>query len=816
VISASLHDNQQGSFEKKEKVIFKYPTPDTRERHELGEQNMGIVSIHDGPNSISNTLVPAFVVALFSVGVLCGENAISEDMKAYATVKKIPSVLTHWMRLATTGDISVGRVLVVKAYKNKVYIGTEDGLAYVDRKTMQVRRLDVLNGLPFPIVSSIDVDPRTDDVWIGTFGSGLVRLSAGRTDKWNQLNSGLANDVVTGVVVDDERIWVATLAGASVFDTQSRVWEIFNQRNMPCEENCYTGVWRAARSVYLGVGRGGLLLHDSVTRSWSRYLDEEGVALIDSGAPRASDKALVTGVAGEGGIVWVTTRHGVLCRRDKQWLSLDIAARDGEGATYGGVAARSSDEVWFLANDGAHVLTGAVDSPDRAWIHYRTFGDRAGSATAIRAGRVIDVVQSNGTWPIGAINSIDFDEKGVWLGSDEGLFLATQFGPSTVVDGVPKEQRHAPEDTRIDTVKIGLVAPLLAAYSSRKLPKEDMGGQSMLNGAQLAVEDANALGGFRGQGIPYTLIARSDQSAWGSVANEVVKLVYRDSVWAILGTKSDDRSHVLAHATTMDPVLVVNAASSDPTLTRLGFPWIACIYPNAEIVLRRALSDIVRARGFRRLGFVFQRDRRGRAVAAFAGRVVRTTAVFVEMPYYGDYVDFMREVERIKAERLDAIVFWGEAKAGAAFLRKLREYGLRLPFFASERCRDKEFVAKAKPDDEDIWIVSAWDPTRNDRRLRSFQEAYRRRFGGKPDLLAAFAYDGMNGIVWAIEKGGLNRKAIIDALMSRVDSWDGVTGSVALDYRSNMERELYWATLERGEWRYSPMRHATSFGGSAE
>ena len=57
-------------------------------------------------------------------------------------------------------------------------------------------------------------DKRTGDVWAATMG-GLSRFSAGRFDNFTQLNSGLPNDVVYGVGVQGDFVWVATAAGAS-------------------------------------------------------------------------------------------------------------------------------------------------------------------------------------------------------------------------------------------------------------------------------------------------------------------------------------------------------------------------------------------------------------------------------------------------------------------------------------------------------------------------------------------------------------------------------------------------------------------------
>ena len=79
------------------------------------------------------------------------------------------------------------------------------------------------------------------DVWAGTMG-GLSRISAGRIVSYTQLNSGLSNDVVYGVSVEGENVWVATAAGACRLDLHTGQWSLYNERNTPMIEIWVYGV----------------------------------------------------------------------------------------------------------------------------------------------------------------------------------------------------------------------------------------------------------------------------------------------------------------------------------------------------------------------------------------------------------------------------------------------------------------------------------------------------------------------------------------------------------------------------------------------
>ena len=108
----------------------------------------------------------------------------------------LPYVYTHWEQFTTKEGLPNDHVFSVKADQDYVWIGTEGGLARYDKKTRKIRSWTEKDGLPWRVVTAIDVDPKTGDVWLGLFGGGLARFSAGRFDHFTQLNSGLVNDVV--------------------------------------------------------------------------------------------------------------------------------------------------------------------------------------------------------------------------------------------------------------------------------------------------------------------------------------------------------------------------------------------------------------------------------------------------------------------------------------------------------------------------------------------------------------------------------------------------------------------------------------------
>ncbi|MCJ7675708.1 MAG: hypothetical protein MUO33_11240, partial [Sedimentisphaerales bacterium] len=163
-----------------------------------------------------------------------------------STVPELPYVYTQWKHFTVENGLPNDHIFAVKADGPKVWVGTEDGLARIDKTTGKIESWKEQDGLPWRVVTALEVSPKTGDLWIGLFGGGLARFSGGRFDHWHQLNSGLVNDVVYGIAVENDNVWVATTAGASRYNTVTGEWTIFTEKNAPMEEIwnygvCYDG-----------------------------------------------------------------------------------------------------------------------------------------------------------------------------------------------------------------------------------------------------------------------------------------------------------------------------------------------------------------------------------------------------------------------------------------------------------------------------------------------------------------------------------------------------------------------------------------------
>jgi ABC-type branched-subunit amino acid transport system substrate-binding protein len=366
--------------------------------------------------------------------------------------------------------------------------------------------------------------------------------------------------------------------------------------------------------------------------------------------------------------------------------------------------------------------------------------------------------------------------------------------------------RAKPEPENLNSVKLGFIGPIMSTVSvatGGKSHEEPLGIQ-MLRGARLAVEEANSRGGYLKRKIPFEIVVSNDNGLWGSSGNEIVKLAYKDKVWAILGTIDGANSHIAIRVALKAELVMMNSGDTDPTFIETNIPWvIRCISDDRQ--QGYLLVDyLYRKLGYKRIGIMRASNRYGR----FGVREIRDgsrrlgSPIALEMAYHLGTKDYSLQLDRMQEAGVEAVVHWGDAEEGARILNQMRERGMNQPYFACDRCVSDVFVEIAGDNAEGVVCSYPWNPERNDPVLVRFREAFQKRFGIGPDTYAAHGYDGMKMLIWAIQVAGLNRAKIRDVLAYRSKPWPGVTGDIVLSAALDDVGEVFLARREKGEWKY--------------
>jgi len=328
-------------------------------------------------------------------------------------------------------------------------------------------------------------------------------------------------------------------------------------------------------------------------------------------------------------------------------------------------------------------------------------------------------------------------------------------------------------------------------------------GRKMLQGTRLAIEHANARGGYRANGPPYELVVRNDNGLWGASGNEIIHLAYRDRVWAILGTIDGANSHIAIRVAFKAEIPIINTGNTDPTFVETLIPWTFRNITD-DRQMSYLLADFVFTElGLERVAALRSSNRYGRvSIDEFRDAATRLGHPFLaELQYRVGDTDFRPQLERLKALEPDVVVTWGDATESALILRQMREMGMEQWLVGSDRMVTPDFLELAGDNIGKVAAGYPWDPTRSDPKYRAFVDAFNDRFGEPPETYAAHAYDGMTMIIEAIERAGLNRARIRDELAA-VKRWHGVTGQKVFDNVFSNRSPAVLALVKDGRWTF--------------
>lgn len=338
--------------------------------------------------------------------------------------------------------------------------------------------------------------------------------------------------------------------------------------------------------------------------------------------------------------------------------------------------------------------------------------------------------------------------------------------------------REAPPPEGLSAVKVGLIAPL-------DHPLDSAVGEEMLWAARLAVEEANAAGGFR-QSIPYVLVVRNDSGLWGATSNTFVELAWSEKVFGVIGSLDAANTHIALRVALKAEVPMVNTASTDPTMTETAIPWLLRCYPDDRQHGYRLAQLLFTTKEYRHVAVMRSNDKYGRmGVGEFIDAARRLGRPLpLEVRYKPGERDFEAQLQRIGKVGAEAVVLWSNAADAAAIVKAMRESGLDLPVYGTDRLSSDVFIEKAGSAAEGVIITSPLDPSSERPQWLEFRDRFRKRHDRTPSAFGAFTYDGTRILLQAIERGGLNRVRIRDELAA-FESFEGCAGPMRFDATHN-------------------------------
>lgn len=314
-------------------------------------------------------------------------------------------------------------------------------------------------------------------------------------------------------------------------------------------------------------------------------------------------------------------------------------------------------------------------------------------------------------------------------------------------------------------------------------------------GAILALDEINAEGGVAG--LPARLVPGWSENPWAGGAKRLTEMVYRDRVWAILGSVDGAATHLAEQVAAKALVPVLSPGSTDSSVSLAGVPWIFTLLPDDD-AQAEAVAGHLAARGSAGpLALVSATDHDSRAAAAEWLRALARAGLppgaRLQCSPAAD------GAEAIAAQALAGsprtVILLASPAASARLALALRGAGFGGTIAGGASLARRGFVASAGQAAEGAILPLLHDPRAE--RWEIFCRSFAARFGHAPDFAAGAAYDALRLAVEAARRGGLNRARIRDAVAAQ-PSWPGVLGDLPFDGLGRNVRPVLPGTIRAG------------------
>lgn len=323
-----------------------------------------------------------------------------------------------------------------------------------------------------------------------------------------------------------------------------------------------------------------------------------------------------------------------------------------------------------------------------------------------------------------------------------------------------------------DTVKIGVVGPLTGPVA--------VGGLHTKYGLELALKKINDGGGIPGVG-KIELIYEDDKCVPPESANAVNKLIYRDKVLAIIGSVCSSSTIAGMVVSQKAQTPQITAVSTSPEITNKGNKWI----------FRSSIADSMRASALAefavkelkktKIGIIHDADDYGRDGAqAYIDKLEEfNIKPLVTESFNRKDKDFSGQLSKIAKVKAEILVVWGLPEETALIAKQARNMGLDVQLMGGDPMANVRFIELAGPASEGAMSAIGFVQTDPDPDVQAFIKQVRDTFDDVTTNVAAAAYDCLHFIAEAIEKSGMDKSKLRDALAQT--NYKGLSGTTKFD-----------------------------------
>lgn len=348
-----------------------------------------------------------------------------------------------------------------------------------------------------------------------------------------------------------------------------------------------------------------------------------------------------------------------------------------------------------------------------------------------------------------------------------------------------------------DKFILGGIGPLTGTASTY--------GQSVRNGAQIAIDEINAAGGVNG--VKLALLFEDDE-ADGAKSVPAYEKLMDDGMDILIGAVTSGASVALNDVVAKDGILQITPSASQIEAAQNPNSFRVCFTDPLQGV---AMADYAfNTLGYKKAAVIHNQDDDYSVgmYSAFVAEFKKLGGTISEdVSFAKDASDFSAQLTKIGASNAEFLFMPIYAEKAAQIIITANEKGIELPLLGGDGL---DGILKYLTGDnaklcEGLIFLTPFVSTDPDAKVTAFADAYRKKYKEAPDQFAADGYDAVYLAKLALEKAGSNDpaspvdNAALVAAMLEIE-YQGLTGSMTFDQSGEPNKGAKVAEIKDGAY----------------
>lgn len=344
--------------------------------------------------------------------------------------------------------------------------------------------------------------------------------------------------------------------------------------------------------------------------------------------------------------------------------------------------------------------------------------------------------------------------------------------------------------------RVGVIVPLTGGAAEF--------GKWARNGTELALEDLNQQPPK--EGMRYKAIYEDHQMDTKAGLSAFKKLVDVDKVDGVVTAGS---GVVLAIAPEADrtQVLQMNYAAVSPAIRKAG-PYTFTLVNDGDVETDEMARLVLNTLGVKQIAILYAnasygvgtKDAMVRSFTQSGGQVLDTVA------FQENFTDIRAQLLQLKNLNPAAVYFIATIKDSGRLLKQARELGLNTQWLTYNAFESPEVLQIAGDAAEGVIYTSSnlFDLPNPPSKAEQFLKAYVAKYGERPNLYAATAYDAVHLLALA-QSSSDGTKEGMQRYMSSLKDYQGASGVITFDQDGSVRKPVFLKIVRNKEFAlYNP------------